>query len=241
MKGIVVTDVGYQRKLNEDSYYLDENKKIIAVADGMGGHQAGEIASRSVKEYLENKNDLEDKSFNKIFQEINDYIVLCGEENEDYKGMGTTFTLAKIRDNKIYIGHIGDSRAYLIRQGKIMQMTTDHTIVNELLKSEGITKEQALEHPYKHVLSRALGVEKNINIEEKTFKLEAGDIILLSTDGLHGFVSDAEIIEIFVENKYDLKKIGESLLQAALNKGGKDNITFIIAEDITENGEQEQE
>lgn len=241
MKGIVVTDVGYQRKSNEDSYYLDESKKIIGVADGMGGHQAGEVASQSVKEYLESHNDIEDKSFNKIFQEINDYIILCGEENEKYKGMGTTFTLVKIIDNKLFLGHIGDSRAYLIRQGKIMQMTTDHTMVNELLKSEGITQAQAVGHPYKHVLSRALGVEKNIDIEEKSFKIEPGDHILLSTDGLHGFLSDEEIIKIFEESKYNIEETGQKLLEEALKKGGKDNITFIIAQDITEGGEQEKE
>lgn len=239
MKGIVITDKGYQRQSNEDSYYLDEEKKIIAVADGMGGHQAGEIASQSVKEYLENNYDLEDKSFSKIFQEINDYILLSGEENKDYKGMGTTFTLLKVKEDKIFIGHIGDSRAYLLRQGKIMQLTTDHTVVNELLKSEGITKEQALEHPYKHVLSRALGVEKNIDIEEKTFKIDKGDYILLSTDGLHGFISDEEIVKTFEENEYNIAETGKKLLEKVLETGGKDNITFIIAEDITENGKQE--
>jgi len=240
MKGAAFTDVGYQRKINEDSSYLDEKRKIIAVADGMGGHKAGEIASKTVKEYLEIDNDLEDKSLKTIFQEINDKILACAEDNEEYSGMGTTFTMAKIKDNKIYIGHIGDSRAYLLREGKIMQMTTDHTMVNELLKFEGITPEQAQEHPLKHVLSRALGVEKSINIEEKTYTLEEGDQILLSTDGLHGFLTDEEIVETFKENKHDIEKTGTSLLKKALDKGGKDNITFIIVNYITENGEQEQ-
>ena len=239
MKGAAFTDVGYQRKINEDSWFLDEKRKIFAVADGMGGHNAGEIASQMVRVYLE-KNDLEDKSFREIFQEINDAIINCALENDEYKGMGTTFTIVKLKDNKILLGHIGDCRAYLLREGKIMQMTTDHTMVNELLKSEGITREQAKDHPYKHVLSRALGVEKNIIIEEKTYKPEAGDRILLSTDGLHGFLSDQEIMEIFEEQKYDIQKTGEFLLKKALEKGGRDNITFVIADDITENGEQEQ-
>ncbi len=240
MKGVAFTDVGYQRKINEDSWYFDLSKKIIAVADGMGGHRAGEIASQTVKEYLEKDAEIEVKNFNKIFQEINDAIILAGEEKEEYKGMGTTFTLVKIEDNKIYVGHIGDSRAYLLRNGKIMQMTTDHTMVNELLKSEGITLEQAQDHPYKHVLSRALGVDKNISIEEKTYKLEQGDYLLLSTDGLHGMLSDVEIVSCFIENNYEIEKTGEILMQKALDKGGNDNITFIIAGDIFENGEQEQ-
>lgn len=240
MKGSAFTDVGYQRKTNEDSWYLDLSKKIVAVADGMGGHKAGEIASQTVKKYLENDSDVEGKGFSKIFQEINKTIILCAEENEEYKGMGTTFTLVKIKDNKILVGHIGDSRAYLLRNGKIMQMTTDHTMVNELLKLEGITPEQAKDHPYKHVLSRALGVEKNISIEEKTYKLEEGDFLLLSTDGLHGMLSDLEIVTTFIENDYEIEETGKNLMRKALEKGGKDNITFIIVGDIFENGEQEQ-
>jgi protein phosphatase len=240
MKGAAFTDVGYQRKINEDSWYLDLSKNIIAVADGMGGHKAGEIASQTVKEYLENNSEIDDKGLSKIFQEINNTIIMAAEENEEYKGMGTTFTLAKIREDKVYIGHIGDSRAYLLRNGKIMQMTTDHTMVNELLKSEGITPEQALDHPYKHVLSRALGVEKNISIEEKVYKLEQGDYLLLSTDGLHGMLSDSEIVKCFIENNYEIQETGKTLMERALDKGGKDNITFIIAGDILENGEQEK-
>ncbi len=239
MKGVAFSDVGYQRKINEDSWFLDLSRKVLAVADGMGGHKAGEIASQRVREYLENNNDIEEKGFNKVFQEINNAIILCGEENEKFRGMGTTFTLVKVIEDKILLGHIGDSRAYLLRNDKIMQLTTDHTMVNELLKREGITLEQAKDHPYKHVLSRALGVEKSINIEEKVFRIEEGDYILLSTDGLHGLLSDQEIVNIFIRNNYNIEETGKSLLQSALDKGGSDNITFVIAGEITENRERE--
>ena len=120
-------------------------------------------------------------------------------------------------------------------------MTTDHTMVNELLKSEEITEAQAQDHPYKHVLSRALGVEKEIAIEEKTYLTEEGDLVLLSTDGLHGYLSDKEIVTSFVKNKYDLDKIGKDLINQALKRGGKDNISFLILKDISSNGEQEKE
>lgn len=235
------THIGLQRKTNEDAWYEDPNGKVFAIADGMGGHKGGDIASRFVTSYLENKEGLLDLDFSTIFQEINDRILDFGQNNQAFKGLGTTLTMIKILNDKISLAHIGDSRAYLLRAGKIMQMTTDHTMVNELLKSEEITEAQAQDHPYKHVLSRALGVEKEIDIEEKTYLTEEGDLVLLSTDGLHGYLSDKEIVTSFVKNKYDLDKIGKDLINQALKRGGKDNISFLILKDISSNGEQEKE
>lgn len=235
------THIGLQRKTNEDAWYEDPNGQVFAIADGMGGHKGGDIASRFVTSYLEDKKGLLDLDFSTIFQEINDRILEFGQNNQAFKGLGTTLTMIKILDDKISLAHIGDSRAYLLRAGKIMQMTTDHTMVNELLKSEEITEAQAQDHPYKHVLSRALGVEKEIDIEEKTYLTEEGDLVLLSTDGLHGYLSDKEIVTSFVKNKYDLDKIGKDLINQALKRGGKDNISFLILKDISSNGEQEKE
>lgn len=235
------THIGLQRKTNEDAWYEDPNGQVFAIADGMGGHKGGDIASRFVTSYLEDKKGLLDLDFSTIFQEINDRILEFGQNNQAFKGLGTTLTMIKILDDKISLAHIGDSRAYLLRAGKIMQMTTDHTMVNELLKSEEITEAQAQDHPYKHVLSRALGVEKEIAIEEKTYLTEEGDLVLLSTDGLHGYLSDKEIVTSFVKNKYDLDKIGKDLINQALKRGGKDNISFLILKDISSNGEQEKE
>ena len=238
MKVVALTDVGYQREINQDTFFASNERKIFAVADGMGGHKAGEIASRIVYDYLMENDSLEEKNFKQIFDEINNRIILTAESDDEYKGMGTTLTLVRVIGDRISVGHIGDSRAYLIRDGKIMQMTTDHTMVNELLKVEEITPEQAIAHPYRHVLSRALGVENNISIEEKTYKLEKEDQILLSTDGLHGLLSDEEIIMVFNESAGDLEEIGNSLLHNALDKGGNDNITIILLRDIFEDGEK---
>lgn len=236
-----ITHIGLQRKTNEDAWFVDAAGKVFAIADGMGGHKGGDIASRFVTNYLENKEGLIDLDFSLIFQEINEKILAFGQNNQAFKGLGTTLTMIKIFDDKICLGHIGDSRAYLLRGGKIMQMTTDHTMVNELLKSEEITEAQAQDHPYKHVLSRALGVEKEFSIEEKTYLTEEGDMVLLSTDGLHGYLSDKEIVTAFTKNKKELDKIADNLIDLALKRGGKDNITFLILKDISNNGEQEKE
>lgn len=237
MEAKAFTHIGLQRKTNEDAWYIDPRGAFFAIADGMGGHKGGDIASRFVLTYLEEE-DLTQKELRQVFQEINERIYKFGQENEDYRGLGTTLTMVSLDADKISLAHIGDSRAYLLRQGKIMQMTTDHTMVNELLRSEEITQAQALDHPYKNVLSRALGVEKEIDIEEKTYLLEEGDLVLLSSDGLHGYLSDKEIVMTFAKNKYDIDKTAASLLKQVLKKGAKDNITFLILKDIFARGEE---
>ncbi len=232
MKIFALTDVGRRRDANEDAYYINHDQHVFAVADGMGGHNAGDVASRIVRDFLTDMVVSDDVALTDIFKNINSRIFDESDKNEECKGMGTTLTLLKLIGEQAKIAHIGDSRAYLIRGESIKQLTTDHTMVNELLRIEQITPEEAATHPYQNVLSRALGVEKNIIVEEKSYELQDGDRFLLSTDGLHGAVSDEEIRQIFTSEDNDAEAIAEKLMEEALQRGGKDNITVIVITSI---------
>lgn len=237
MKATGCTHVGYHRKNNEDAFLVDPSQGVFAVADGMGGHLAGEIASQAAIGYLRNQINLREMDASVIFDAINQLILRLSQDNENCRGMGTTLTLARIRKDSLEVAHTGDSRAYLIRGQHISQLTTDHTMVNELLKVEEITPEEAAEHPYKHVLSRALGVEDKVEADKTILLLEEGDRILLSTDGLHGLLPDEEILGLAITHT-ELDTLAEILLQRALENGGNDNITLVVIHYTGENGEQ---
>ena len=232
MKVFALTDKGMYRETNEDAYYINQEELAFAVADGMGGHNAGDVASRIVTDRLADIDFISTESLKEAFISINSDIYVESASNKDYQGMGTTLTLLRIRDRVAQICHIGDSRAYLIRGGTIKQLTTDHTIVNELLKIEEITAEQAHEHPYQNVLSRALGVEKQIHPEDIKLELEAGDSLLLSTDGLHGFVPAESIQDVFLSKQGHAEAIAKELIRLAFEQGGKDNVTVVVITDL---------
>lgn len=232
------SDVGKSRGNNEDNFYVSNDMKVplYIVADGMGGHNAGEVASNMAIEIIKNKfmnpkDDLLDKdkvikSIKQSIEEANTKIYLKSIENKELKGMGTTITLAYILENHIYLGHIGDSRAYLISDDNIQQITEDHSFVNELVKSGTITKEEAKNHPKKNMITRAVGSSSIIEMDLMVKEYNENDILILCSDGLTNMVSDIEIMEI-MKDENDLQNACGRLVELANEKGGLDNITVV--------------
>lgn len=226
------TDVGLARENNEDSFLVME-PHVFAVADGMGGHLAGEIASSlalefikvNIKQYLEN-NDTE-SGLHYLLEGVNNYIYDQAMHDEKMSGMGTTLTLAYIDDRTMFFAHVGDSRIYLYRDGVLFQVTEDHSLVHELLKNKLINEQEANNHPKKNILTRAIGTKKIMEIDTGKILLRDNDIFVLATDGLTNMVSDEEISSIIASNDQDFDLLATELLEQAKIAGGKDNITFV--------------
>lgn len=229
----VYSNKGKVRIDNEDSYLIKEKPHpIFAVADGMGGHQAGEIASQLAVKTLENY----DFNFNDIIEEINSFINEAnkliykkGNKEIEFEGMGTTLSMGIFYNKELYIGHVGDSRIYLYRDKQLRQLTTDHSLVNELLQNNEITCQEAFNHPQKNIITQALGTNIDLKIENVRINIKQGDKILFCTDGLHDMLRFNEIQSLLVSNN-NIYELTPLLGEQALNKGGNDNITLIIAE-----------
>ena len=231
---------GLVRKNNEDSIYIsppDSPLSLYIVADGMGGHKAGEIASGySVEifaDFIKSRTEEEINADN-LLDTIVEGVLLCNtklyeksKENESFEGMGTTFTCAAIEKGTLYIAHVGDSRAYMYRKGKLKQLTRDHSFVMEMVKQGKLTLEEAHNHPNRNVITRAVGSEKTILVDTVVERLEPEDKILLCSDGLTNMVSDTQIAEILNKNE-NLETETEKLIDTANNMGGIDNISAII-------------
>jgi len=236
--------VGKVRKANQDYYHASEkeNYSIYIVADGMGGHNAGEVASylaiNSIIKWIdencplldtlistESSQGIED-CIRSAITHANTQVFAKACENAELFGMGTTITLGLVAKNSLYIGHVGDSRAYLMNGQSIRQLTQDHSLVAELYKNGSITIDEAANHPQRHLLTRALGTEKDITIDTFHCLLEGDNVILLCTDGLTNLMSDNEIFEIVLKN--DISSGCEKLVECANNRGGSDNITVIL-------------
>lgn len=242
MKVFFETNKGLMRENNEDSLIVEEfqNYSLFAVADGMGGHKAGEVASsiaiEGIRKYFVEsveKEGFQPPSF--IIESVsltNEKIREESSKNQECCGMGTTIAMAVIdkKQNIIYIGNVGDSRAYLIRNDEIKQITTDHTYVNELLKDGRITADEAKTHPKRNVITRALGSEEIVHADIFELELYDNDILLLCTDGLTTHVSDKEMLEIIKE--YNTADSVQKLIKLANDNGGTDNITIIIVDNI---------
>jgi protein phosphatase len=223
------TDTGRQRQANEDSYFA--RAPLFAVADGMGGAQAGEVASRIAARAFERRRNVSDSEpaegqLEEIAQQANREIHQLAQEDSSRAGMGTTLTAALLRDNEVAFGHVGDSRAYLLRDGELKRLTKDHSLVEELRRQGRLTEEQAEEHPQRSIITRALGPEPSVNVDTMTFPARDGDIFLLCSDGLTTMVSDEEIREILVNSK-SLRAAVNRLVDAANRGGGRDNITAV--------------
>ena len=232
---------GLLRKNNEDSIYISDNdcklKNVYIVADGMGGHKAGEVASRySVeifKEFINSKSDEELEEDN-ILDTMVEAVSVCNQklyeksmEYENLEGMGTTFTCAVIINYTMYAVHVGDSRAYVFSNGSLRQITRDHSFVMEMVKQGKITLEEAENHPNKNVITRAVGSEKSVLVDTAIEKLSKGDLVLLCSDGLTNMVSDKNIVEI-LENGGSAEMMLDRLIDAANDMGGNDNISAVI-------------
>jgi PPM family protein phosphatase len=223
------TDTGRQRQANEDSYFA--RAPVFAVADGMGGAQAGEVASRIAARAFERRRTLSDEEpaegqLEQIARAANREIHQLAQQDSSRAGMGTTLTAAMLRDDEVALGHVGDSRAYLLRDGQLKRLTKDHSLVEELRRQGRLTEEQAEEHPQRSIITRALGPEPDVNVDTMTFPARDGDVFLLCSDGLTTMVSDDEIRQILVGSR-NLRQAVNKLVDAANRGGGRDNITAI--------------
>jgi len=231
------TDPGKVRSVNEDALFVMPKQNIYVVADGVGGHNAGEMASRtavgSIAAYIQS-NPIERawteaeivEYLARCLSEVNISVYRMAKDQEAYRGMATTAVLLYVAGKKAYIANIGDSRAYLIRNGIITQLTEDHTIVSQLLKEGSITKQEALAHPMNNMITRALGGEAVVRPDFFSVDIEKKDIFLLCTDGLYGEVAEERIMEVLNGEK-SMHKACAELVRLANDNEGKDNITAV--------------
>lgn len=225
------TDTGRTRRRNEDSYVVAP--PLFCVADGMGGAQAGEVASRlaaaAVEEVVDQGGRSGPERVTSLIQEANRRVYERASVDPTVSGMGTTITVALV-EGGVTIGHVGDSRAYLVRDGILTQLTEDHSLVNELVKSGKLSREEAEQHPQRSVITRALGTDPDVDVDAFTVDAQPGDLFLLCSDGLTSMVDNEEILTLLERNRDDLKGATKSLLTAANRGGGEDNITVVTFE-----------
>jgi len=227
------SDPGRRRRRNEDSYVIDP--PLFAVADGMGGAQAGEVASKLAAGAVKERGaDVEE-----LIQEANRRVHQRSIEDPNASGMGTTLTVASVENGMVSIGHVGDSRAYLVREGRLEQVTDDHSLVGELMRSGKLSAEEAETHPQRSVITRALGTDPDVDVDMFPIETRAGDLFLICSDGLTTMVDDRTILELVEQHRDDLQTLVKSLIKAANKGGGEDNIT-VVAFDITDDDAMEQ-
>jgi PPM family protein phosphatase len=236
------TDIGLKRKTNQDSICLDHDHHFFAVADGMGGHNGGDIASqlstKMMPEFVK-KNVSEDPqiSMKNMIQEINSAILAKAEKEPELQGMGTTISAIHFAGPQLVIGNVGDSRVYLINNNHIYQLTRDHSFVQEKLNMGIYTRKEAVKDPQKNVLVRSVGFEADLLVDVFHYRICKNDIFLICSDGLHGKVSDSDILHIVHKNISDPSRCQASevdsavneLIEQANNNGGQDNISVILA------------
>ena len=236
------TDVGQKRKMNQDYVFASEGPvgnlpNLFTVADGMGGHNAGDYASSHAVRILVDE-IREDADYNPVkvirhaIEAANTEIRNRAQEDENLRGMGTTMVVATIVDQYAYVANVGDSRLYVIQDG-IHQITRDHSLVQEMVKMGEISEEEARNHPDKNIITRALGAEKTVDVDFFDLKLEEGCTILMCSDGLSNMVADEKIEEIISDPEADIDQKGSALLQEANQNGGKDNIAVVLVEPFT--------
>ena len=224
-----LTDTGRRRRRNEDSYVLEP--PLFAVADGMGGAQAGEVASRlaaaAFREYREADELEPERRVEALVQEANRRVYERSREDANASGMGTTVTAALVEGDSVAIAHVGDSRAYRIRGDALEQLTEDHSLVADLMRSGRLTPEEAEAHPQRSVITRALGTDPEVDVDTFAVGLEPDDVFLLCSDGLTTMVPDDEILRI-VHDSSSLDRAASALVKAANKRGGEDNVTVVL-------------
>lgn len=234
-----ITDVGLKRQVNQDYIYATEKEvgilpNIFLVADGMGGHKAGDYASKTTVEniLLEIGHSKEEDAVASIRNAItatNQLLYRKSKENEDLSGMGTTAVVATCQGSVLLVANIGDSRLYIINRQSIRQITRDHSFVEEMVRVGSLDRESARKHPDKNIITRAVGVQSQVEVDFYKEKIEAGDIVLMCSDGLSNMLEDEKIQKIIIEGN-SLEKKAKNLVQAANDNGGKDNISVILIE-----------
>ena len=221
------TDTGRQRNANEDAFYA--RAPVFAVADGMGGAQAGEVASRVAAEAFESAGEHDDapeRYLSRVVTEANERIHELAQSDASRSGMGTTLTAALIRDDEVSLAHVGDSRAYVLRDGELKRLTSDHSLVEELRREGRLTEAQAEEHPQRSIITRALGPEPDVEVDTMTVPARPGDVFVLCSDGLTTMVPEARIARILERSK-SLESAVSRLVREANEGGGRDNITVV--------------
>jgi len=245
------TDIGRKRALNEDCYGVFDELGLFVVADGMGGHAAGEVASRAavdvLRDFIASTRIPDDSTWpfqldsdlpraaNRLVSGIklaNQAINKASQENLEKKGMGTTIVAAMAEGDELFLAHVGDSRAYLFSKGMIWRITSDHSYVEEMVLAGHITQEQARVHPMRNIITRALGTKPDVSVDLSRHNQVPGDIYLLCSDGLSGMLTDGEIARIISNHTIDLSACVNELIKGANEKGGEDNITAILLKAI---------
>jgi PPM family protein phosphatase len=231
----VASDTGRRRRRNEDNYVVAP--PLFAVADGVGGAQAGEVASQLAASALEG-GDSDGLSgierIDALIQEANRRIYDRATSDPSTSGMSTTMTVALVEGMTVALGHVGDSRAYLVRDEQMEQLTEDHSLVSELVKSGKLSEEEAHLHPQRNMITRAVGSDPDVDVDGFTIEAEEGDVFLICSDGLTDMVEDEEILELVHQNRDDLEKAVKALVAAANRGGGEDNITAVAFRISTE-------
>ena len=237
MKYASSTDIGFVRKLNEDYHmnYIADDFSLLVVCDGMGGHKAGEVASKKAVETVinyvkENENENEKDYENTLIKAItlaNEEVYKDSENNSEHRNMGTTIVACLVYDDNAIVANVGDSRLYLYRDGELKQITVDHSLVNDLLSSGTITEEEALDFAQKNVITRSLGIQDTVDIDIFNIKLIKDDLILMCTDGLTSQLENEDIVDI-IKKETDLDKITQNLIDEANDIEGIDNITITL-------------
>ncbi len=238
LKTFSITDIGRKRKINQDYIFTSEKpignlSNLFIVADGMGGHNAGDYASKyTVETIVEEVEKSFEKNAVKILEKAiniaNDHIRQKASEDETYFGMGTTLVVATCIGKYLQVANVGDSRLYIIND-KITQVTTDHSLVEEMVRLGGIDREAARMHPDKNIITRAIGASEEVEVDFFNLELKKGDIILMCSDGLTNMVEDEEI-RMIVSGQRDVVEMAEALVNEANDNGGKDNISVVVIE-----------
>jgi len=226
------TDVGKVRANNQDAPIVSEKLRLYGVADGMGGHKGGEVASTSARDDLLREWEGKTPSVAALsgaIEEVNRQIYHQQEHDDALTGMGTTLSVLWMSDNFVYIGHVGDSRVYLLRDGEFKQMTLDHSLVEQLVREGVLTEEEAQNHPMRNIITRAIGTDESVEVDVVVEERRKGDLWLACSDGLHGLVDDRQMRDAL--RQYAPEKAADVLLKAALDAGGRDNVTLVIVHD----------
>lgn len=230
MAATLRTDIGRLRRQNEDAAWFDESRAVFAVADGMGGHLAGEVASRMAIEAVQRMAQENAcpgiAALREAVASAHETILAHAQDHIECAGMGTTLSVLWLGVNYAYIAHVGDSRIYRLREGILTQITQDHSLVEELVRAGLITREQARTHPRRNIITRALGTHGENEPDLLVTDVRDGDLFLLCTDGLTGMVTDGDIERVLREN--DMETAADRLLALALDAGGRDNVTLIL-------------
>ncbi len=241
LKTFSITDIGRKRKVNQDFVYSSERfvgplPNLFLVADGMGGHNAGDYASRLAVETIVERSSgsLETnplRVLDEAVQSANGLVRQRAQEAPELQGMGTTVVAAVIDGRELYVANVGDSRLYIVNSGEIRQITKDHSWVEEMVRRGGIGKAEARNHPDKNIITRAVGAEETVRIDFFQVLLQEGDVILMCTDGLTNMLEDEEI-RMTLDGARDIVEKAQGLVRAANERGGRDNISVVLIEFI---------